>query len=113
MKTDFNVKERGAAAKKIYDTILKKEKSLTAVYDMVPKDGVIPDVSNAEKCLKCGKGRVLIDLSKEPDWTYILDRSVCMNVGGHSLLFVCSECGGHITKRGVDTCKSNHPKYQP
>lgn len=101
MKRDFNVKERDAAAKKIYDRILKKRKAAP-----------IPDTTTVEKCSKCSEGKVLIDLSNEPDWKYTLDGSVCMNVGGHTLLFTCSECGSHITKRGIGTCKSDYPKYK-
>ena len=100
MKCDFNVEDRNSEAKRLYNQILKKKAPL-------------PDTTVAEECSKCGEGKVLIDLSNEPNWRYTLDRSVCMNVGGHSLLFTCSECGSHIAKRGVNTCKSDYPKYQP
>ena len=102
MKRDFNIKKRNVEARKVYKKIAEGHR-----FPEKPQEN-----SNVEKCTKCSKGLVRIDLFNEPEWTYSLEKSTVINVGGHTLLFLCAECGSHICKRGVGLCKSNYPKYK-
>lgn len=104
MKKDHNFKQKNAEAKKVYDRIMNGK---TPIEKKPEPEGT------TEKCPKCEKGKVHFDMKNEPEWSYILEKASVINVGGHTLLFVCNECGSHITKRGIAYCKTNYPTYNP
>ncbi len=104
MIRDYQVKKNGIEAKKVYKQILDGKTHIEKT--PAPED-------LTEKCNKCGKGKVQFDMSNEPEWKFTLVKSTVINVGGHTLLFICSDCGSHITRRGISYCKTDHPKYQP
>lgn len=114
MKRDINIEKRNTEAKKVYARIMKKRAPIAA-YDMKPKNGVIPDISDIrhEECEKCSKGKVHLKVEDNHDWEFTLEKATVVNAGGHSLVFICGECGARITKRSIDNCKTKHPKYTP
>ena len=103
MKKDHNFNQKNAEARKVYKQILDGKTH-------IEKNPAPEDLT--EKCNKCGKGKVQFDMSNEPEWKFTLVKSTVINVGGHTLLFICGECGSHITRRGISYCKSKYPEYK-